>query len=74
MTGENDVFKKIHIIALVSQQTTENNEFYLKHIVAIRWTRQIALCYQPCHGGFTAKITGSPNMVCMVNHATEDLQ
>ena len=40
----------------------------------MRWTHQIALCYQPCHGGFTAKITDSPNMVCMVNHAMEDLQ
>ena len=28
----------------------------------------------PRSGGFTAKITGSPNMVCTVNHATEDLQ
>ena len=23
----------------------------------------IALCHQPCHGGFTIKITDSPNMV-----------
>jgi len=29
---------------------------------------------QPYHGGFTVKITDSPNMVCTVNHATEDLQ
>jgi len=72
--GENDVLKKIHIIALSLQQTMENNEFLLKHIVAMRWTHQIALYYQPCHGGFTVKITDSPNMVCMVNHATEDLQ
>jgi len=72
--GENDVLKKIHIIVLGSQQTMENNEFLLKHIIAMRWTHQIALCYQPCHGGFTAKITGSPNMVCTVNHATEDLR
>ena len=40
----------------------------------MRWTHQIPSCHQPCHGGFTANITGSPNMVCMVNHATEDLQ
>jgi len=60
--------------ALGSQQTTENNEFLLKHVVAMRWTHQIALCLQSCHGGFTAKITGSPNMICTVNHATEDLQ
>jgi len=66
--------KKCHIIALSSQQTTENNEFLLKHVVAMHWTHQITLCHQPCHGGFTAKITGSPNMVCTVNHATEDLQ
>jgi len=40
--GENDVFKKCHIIALGSQQTTENNEFLLKHVIAMRWTHQIA--------------------------------
>jgi len=39
----------------------------------MRWTHQIASCHQSCHGGFTAKITGSPNIVCAVNHATEDL-
>jgi len=72
--GENDVLKKFHIIALSSQQTMENNEFLLKHVVAMRWTHQIALCYQLCHRGFTAKITDAPNMVCIVNHATEDLQ
>jgi len=72
--GENDVFKKCHIIVSGSQQTTENNEFLLKHAVAMRWTHQIALCHQPCHGGFTVKITDSPNMVCTVNHAMEDLQ
>jgi len=66
--------KKCHIIALGSQQTMENNEFLLKHVVAMRWTHQIALCHQPCHRGFTAKITGSPNMVYTANHATEDLQ
>ena len=38
------------------------------------WTHQIASCHQPCCGGFTAKITSSPSTVCMVNHATEDLQ
>ena len=38
------------------------------------WTHQIASCHQPCHGGITAWITGFPNMVCMVNHAMEDLQ
>jgi len=64
----------MHIIALGSQQTTENNKFLLKHVVATHWTHQIALYHQPCHGGFTAKITGSPNMVCTVNHAVEDLQ
>jgi len=67
-------FKKCHIIAVGSQQTTENNEFIFKHVVAMRLTHQIALCHKPCHRGFTAKITGSPNMVCTVNHATEDLQ
>jgi len=72
--GRNDVFKKCHIIAVSLQQTTENNEFLLKHIIAMRWTHQIALCHQPCQRGFTAKITGSPNMVCTVNHAMEDLQ
>jgi len=59
---------------LGSQQTTENNKFLLKHVVAMRWTHQVALCYQPCHGGFTAKITDAPNMVCTVDRATEDLQ
>jgi len=34
--GKNDVLKKFHIIALGSQQTTENNEFLLKHVVAMR--------------------------------------
>jgi len=29
---------------------------------------------QPCHRGFTAKITNAPNMVCTVNHAMKDLQ
>ena len=51
----------------------ENDEFLLKNIVAMRWTHLIALCHQPYHGGFTAKITGSPNMGT-VNHATENLQ
>ena len=30
------------------------------------WTHQIALCYQSCHRGFTAKITGFPNIVCIL--------
>ena len=59
---------------LGSSQTMENNEFLLKNIVAMQWTHQIALCHQPCHRRFTANITGSPNMVCTVNHAIEDLQ
>ena len=37
-----------------------------KNIVAVCWTHQVALCYQPCHGEFIAKIIGSPNMVYMV--------
>ena len=45
-----------------------------KNTAAMHWTHQIALCYQPCHEGFTVKITGSPNMACTVNHAMEDLQ
>ena len=38
------------------------------------WTRQITSCHQPCPGGFAAKITSSPNAICMVNHATKNLQ
>ena len=74
--GRKRCFLKSHIIALGSRQTTENSdsEFLLKNIVAMGCTHQIALCYQPCHRGFTVKITDSPNMVCTVNHATEDLQ
>ena len=51
-----------------------NKEFLLKNIVATHWTYRITLCYQLSHGGFTAQITGFPNMVCTANHATEDLQ
>ena len=53
--GENNVFQKMAhaIIALGSPQTTENNEFLFKNIIAMHWTHQIALCHQPCHGGFT---------------------
>ena len=40
----------------------------------MHWTHQIALCQKPCHGGFTVRITGSPNMVCTIKHALEDLQ
>ena len=32
------------------------------------------LCASTMLWGFTAKITGSQDMACMVNHATEDLQ
>ena len=42
--------------------------------VAMHWTHQIALCQQPCHRGFTVRITDSPNMVCTIKHALEDLQ
>jgi len=38
------------------------------------WFSKYGLYGQPCHGGFTVKITDSSNMVCTVNHATEDLQ
>jgi len=38
------------------------------------WFSKYGLYGQPYHRGFTVKITGSPNMVCMVNHAMEDLQ
>ena len=34
----------------------------------------MTLCHRPCHERFTAKITGSPNMVCTVDHGMEDLQ
>ena len=51
-----------------------NNGKFFKSTVAILWTHQIALCHQPCHRGFTAKITDSPNMVCTVKHTTEGLQ
>ena len=66
-------FLKCHILALGSLQMMENNEFLLKNIVAMRRTHLIALCHQPYHGGFTAKITGSPNMGT-VNHTMEVLQ
>ena len=68
------MFSKCHQIELGSPRTTENNEFSFININAICWTHKIASCHQPCRGGFTAKITSSPNTVCMVNHATEDLQ
>ena len=109
------LFKKCHIIALGSPQSTENNEFLLKmslqcigltnllrainhatedlqqrllvlQIWFVRstmpwriysedyWFSKYGLYSQPCHWGFTVKITDSPNMVCTVNHATEDLQ
>ena len=64
--GKN-VFQKCYRIAFGSPQTIENN------IVAKLLTHQISLCHQPLHGGFTAKITGFSNMVCMVNHTMEDL-
>ena len=40
----------------------------------MHWTQQIASCHQPCHRGFTAKITDSPNIVCKIKHVTEGLQ
>ena len=66
-------FLKCHIITLGSLQTMENDEFLLKNVIVMRLTHSIALCHQPYHGGFTAKITGSPNMGT-VNHTTEVLQ
>ena len=56
--------------------TTNNRKqwVFFINITAMCWTHKIASCHQPCHGGFTAKITSSPNTICMVNHATEDLQ
>ena len=67
-------FLKCHIIALIRlTQMMENDEFLLKNVVAMCWTHLIALCHQTYHGGFTAKIIGSPNMGT-VNYATEDLQ
>ena len=74
ITGENDVFQKCYRISLGSPQTMEKNEFPLQTIVEMHWACQIALCHQLCHGGFTTNITGSSNMVCMFNCATEDLQ
>jgi len=88
-------FKKYHIIALGSQQTTVNNKFSFKtrHCNALDspkcfvsstmprriyskdyWFSKYGLYGQSCHGRFTVKITDSLNMVCMVNHVTEDLQ
>jgi len=51
------MFLKKYRIIVLGSQTMENNEFLLKHIIAMHWTHQIALCHQPCHEGFTAKIT-----------------
>ena len=67
-------FKIYHRIMLCSPQTTKNNEFLFKNIVAMYWTHQIASCHWPYHRGLIAKIIGSPNKVCTVNHATEVLQ
>ena len=47
----------------------ENDEFLLTNVIAMRGTHLIALCHQPYHAGFTAKITDSTNMGT-VNHAT----
>ena len=38
------------------------------------WFSKYGLYAQPCHRGFIVKITDSPNMVCTVHHAMEDLQ
>ena len=38
------------------------------------WLSKYGSYDQPCHGGFTARITGYPNIVRTINHATEDLQ
>ena len=38
------------------------------------WLSKYGLYSQPCHRGFTMKITDSPNMIGTVNHATEGLQ
>ena len=59
-------------IVLGSPQTTKTNEFTWSQCIG--WIHQIALCHQPSHRGFTAKVTDTPNVVCMVNHAMEDLQ
>ena len=47
---------------------------FLKDIIAMHLSHQINSWYQPCYEGFITKITGSPNMVCTVNHAMEELQ
>ena len=54
--------------------TNHGKQRIFKSVFAMHWTRQITLCHQPYHGEFTAKITGSPNIVYMVNQAIEDLQ
>ena len=68
------MFSKCHRIELGSPRTTDNKEFSYINITTICWTHKIASCHQPCCGGFTAKITSSPNTIYTVNHATEDLQ
>ena len=65
------ISNNVHRIVLGSPQTMENNELF-KNIIAMYW---IALSHQPYYRGFTRRLaTGSPNMVCMVNYAIEDLE
>ena len=59
------------MIALASSQPWKTIS---KGIVAMCYTHQIVLCHQPCHRGFTARITDSTNKICTVNHAMKDLQ
>ena len=66
------MFSKCHRIGLGSPQTTEKVMSFISK-TSLR-TRKIALCHQSCRGRFIAKITSSPNTVCTVNHATENLQ
>ena len=68
------MFSKCRRKGLDLSQKMGNNKFLLQNTVAVHWTHQIASCHQSYHGRFTVKITNSPNMVCMVKHATEDLQ
>ena len=72
--GQKQCFTKCHKTVLGLPQTMKNDEFHLTNIVAMCWTHQITLCHQLRHGRFITKITGFPNMVCMIDHTMEDLQ
>ena len=69
--GQNDVFQHRPQNSFWLTTNSRKHQISFQNIIVLHLAHQIASSHLPCHGGFTAKITGFPNMIYTVNHALE---